>query len=41
VINIVGGAILVAIGILMVSGIWHNLLSVWLAGVNDGFVPAL
>jgi cytochrome c-type biogenesis protein len=41
VINIIGGAILVAIGILMVSGIWHNLLSVWLAGVNSGFVPAL
>jgi cytochrome c-type biogenesis protein len=41
IVNIIGGAILVVIGILMVTGIWHNLLSVWLAGVNDGFVPAL
>jgi cytochrome c-type biogenesis protein len=41
VINVIGGSILVAIGILMVTGVWHNLLSVWLAGVNNGFVPAI
>jgi cytochrome c-type biogenesis protein len=40
-INIIGGCILIAIGILMVSGIWHNVLSVWLSGVNSGFNPAL
>lgn len=41
VVNIVGGAILVAIGILMVSGVWHNVMSIWLSGVNDGFTPIL
>jgi cytochrome c-type biogenesis protein len=40
-INILGGAILVVVGILMVSGIWHDILSVWLAGVNSGFAPIL
>jgi cytochrome c-type biogenesis protein len=40
-INIVGGSILIIIGILMVTGIWHNVMSVWLSGVNDGFVPIL
>jgi cytochrome c-type biogenesis protein len=41
VINVIGGSILVAIGILMVTGVWHNLLSVWLAGVNGGFTPVI
>ncbi|MCU1597497.1 MAG: cytochrome c-type biosis protein [Actinomycetota bacterium] len=40
-INIIGGAILIAIGVLMVTGVWHNVLSVWLSGVNNGFVPVL
>jgi hypothetical protein len=25
----------------MVTGVWHNVLSVWLSGVNNGFVPVL
>jgi len=40
-INILGGTILIAIGVLMVSGIWHQIMSVWLSGVNNGFSPAL
>jgi cytochrome c-type biogenesis protein len=40
-INIIGGTILIAIGVLMVTGVWHNVLSVWLSGVNNGFVPVL
>jgi cytochrome c-type biogenesis protein len=40
-VNIIGGAILVIIGILMVSGLWHLIMSEWLAGVNGGFSPAL
>jgi cytochrome c-type biogenesis protein len=40
-INIIGGAILIAIGVLMVTGVWHNVLSAWLSGVNNGFVPVL
>jgi cytochrome c-type biogenesis protein len=40
-VNIIGGAILIVIGLLMVTGIWNEFLSVWLAGVNHGFKPAL
>lgn len=40
VINIIGGALLVAIGILMATGLWTALLSQFL-GVISGFVPAL
>jgi cytochrome c-type biogenesis protein len=40
-INIIGGVVLMVIGILMVTGIWHTLMSVWLAGVNSGFTPVL
>lgn len=36
-VNIIGGSILVLIGILMVSGIWRQLMSGWLAGVNSGY----
>ncbi|NEM91006.1 cytochrome c biogenesis protein CcdA [Galbitalea soli] len=41
IVNLVGGALLVVIGILMVSGVWHLLMSQWLAEVNSGFTPAL
>ncbi|WP_374193810.1 cytochrome c biogenesis CcdA family protein [Glaciihabitans sp. dw_435] len=40
-INIIGGAILIIIGILMVTGLWHLLMSEFLAEVNSGFFPAL
>jgi cytochrome c-type biogenesis protein len=40
IINIIGGAMLVAIGLLMVSGIWSILISN-LGSVISGFVPAL
>jgi cytochrome c-type biogenesis protein len=40
VINIVGGALLIAIGVLMVSGVW-NLWIISLAGVIPNFAPAL
>jgi cytochrome c-type biogenesis protein len=40
IINIVGGALLIAIGVLMVSGIW-NLWIISLAGVIPNFAPAL
>jgi cytochrome c-type biogenesis protein len=40
VINIVGGALLVLIGILMVSGLWTILMSE-IGGVINDFVPAL
>jgi cytochrome c-type biogenesis protein len=41
IINIIGGSILIVIGILMVTGVWNEFLSVWLSGVNSGFKPAL
>jgi cytochrome c-type biogenesis protein len=40
VINITGGVLLVIIGVLMVTGLWRNLISV-LGSVINGFVPAL
>jgi cytochrome c-type biogenesis protein len=39
-VNIIGGALLVVIGVLMVSGLWSELLSQFLA-VIQGFEPAL
>ena len=39
-INIIGGVLLVAIGVFMVSGLWTQLMSSFLAVIN-GFVPAL
>lgn len=39
-VNIVGGALLVLVGLLLVSGLWNLLLSDFQA-VIDGFVPAL
>ena len=39
-VNIVGGALLIIIGVLMVSGIWSIFMS-QLGGVINGFVPAL
>lgn len=39
-INIVGGALLVLIGVLMVSGLWQAMMS-QLTAVINGFVPAL
>jgi cytochrome c-type biogenesis protein len=41
VVNIVGGSLLVAIGILMVSGVWQLLMSELGAAVNNGFVPVI
>ena len=38
--NIVGGALLIAMGVLMVTGLWGALMSNFL-GVVNGFVPAL
>jgi cytochrome c-type biogenesis protein len=40
IINIIGGAVLVLIGVLMVTGIWRTLISSFGAVIN-GFVPAL
>jgi cytochrome c-type biogenesis protein len=41
-VNIVGGALLIAIGILMVTGVWQLLMSELTAGVsNGGFVPVI
>jgi cytochrome c-type biogenesis protein len=37
VVNIIGGALLVAVGILMVSGIWQLVMSELGAAVNSGF----
>jgi len=39
-VNILGGAMLILIGVLMVTGLWRHLISA-LAAVIDGFVPAL
>jgi cytochrome c-type biogenesis protein len=41
VINIVGGALLIVIGVLMVTGVWNALVYGSLSGVIDGFRPAL
>lgn len=40
VINIVGGALLILVGLLMVSGLWTMFISS-LGSVIDGFVPAI
>lgn len=40
IVNIVGGAMLILIGVLMVSGIWQQLMSM-LGSVISGFVPAI
>ena len=40
-VNVIGGAILVIIGILMVSGVWQLLMSELGAAVNSGFVPVI
>jgi cytochrome c-type biogenesis protein len=37
VVNIIGGALLVAVGILMVSGLWQQFMSELGAAVNSGF----
>ncbi|HEY5230456.1 MAG TPA: cytochrome c biogenesis protein CcdA [Galbitalea sp.] len=41
VVNIVGGAMLVAVGYLMVTGVWQLLMSELGAAVNSGFVPVI
>jgi cytochrome c-type biogenesis protein len=41
VVNIVGGALLVAVGLLMVTGVWQLLMSELGAAVNNGFVPVI
>ena len=40
VVNIVGGALLIVVGVVMVSGLWTRLMSN-LGGVISGFVPAI
>lgn len=40
IVNIIGGAVLILIGVLMVTGIWRTLISSFGAVIN-GFVPAL
>jgi cytochrome c-type biogenesis protein len=40
-VNIIGGILLVAIGILMVSGVWQLLMSELGAAVNSGFIPVI
>lgn len=40
VINLVGGGLLIAVGVVMVSGLWTQLMSS-LGGVIGGFVPAI
>jgi cytochrome c-type biogenesis protein len=40
VVNIVGGALLIAVGLLMVSGVWTLFIS-RLGSVINGFVPAI
>lgn len=39
-INIIGGALLILVGVVMVSGLWTTLMSS-LGGVISGFVPAI
>jgi cytochrome c-type biogenesis protein len=41
IVNIIGGALLVAIGILMVSGLWQLLMSELTAGVSNGQFTSL
>ncbi len=40
-VNIIGGALLVAVGILMVTGVWQLLMSELGAAVNSGFTTVL
>jgi cytochrome c-type biogenesis protein len=39
-INVTGGVILIAIGVLMVAGLWREFLS-WMGVIVSGFTPAL
>jgi cytochrome c-type biogenesis protein len=41
VVNIIGGALLVAVGVLMVTGVWQDLMSELGAAVNNGFGATL
>jgi cytochrome c-type biogenesis protein len=38
--NIAGGMLLVLLGLLLVTGVWNNVIE-WIQVVNSGFVPAL
>ena len=40
-VNIIGGILLVAIGVLMVTGVWQLLMSELGAAVNNGFIPVI
>jgi cytochrome c-type biogenesis protein len=40
-VNIIGGALLVAVGILMVSGFWQQFMSELGSAVNSGFAPVI
>ena len=38
--NLAGGMLLVLLGLLLVTGVWNNVIE-WIQVVNNGFVPAL
>ena len=38
--NIAGGALLIVLGLLLVTGFWNNIIE-WIQVVNSGFIPAL
>jgi cytochrome c-type biogenesis protein len=38
--NIAGGALLMLLGLLLVTGLWNGVIE-WIQVVNDGFIPAL
>ncbi len=39
-INIFGGSMLIALGILLITGLWNDVIN-WLMGVTGGFIPAI
>jgi cytochrome c-type biogenesis protein len=38
--NIAGGALLMVLGVLLVTGLWNSVIE-WIQVVNNGFIPAL
>ena len=38
--NIAGGALLIVLGVLLVTGLWNSVIE-WIQVVNSGFIPAL
>jgi cytochrome c-type biogenesis protein len=39
-VNLIGGALLMALGVLMATGLWNG-LNAWLQEVSASFVPAI